>query len=121
MGDIIDVVNVENIYRCNHVKKIIIFINLIGSPITFILLLFVIFRIIFAKKQLAFLTKLILLIFASEIINTISKMIQLIKYIFEDQRSDKSFDCGNTARGIICQIQITTAIYSDFCSLLSTL
>ena len=54
MGDIIDVVNVENIYRCNHVKKIIIFINLIGSQITFILLLFVIFRIIFAKKQLAF-------------------------------------------------------------------
>ena len=121
MGDIIDVVNVENIYRCNHVKKIIIFINLIGSPITFILLLFVILRIIFAKKQLAFLTKLILLIFASEIINTISKMIQLIKYRYEDLRSQKDFDSGNTPRGIICQIQITTAIYSDFCSLLTTL
>ena len=121
MGGIIDTENVENIYRCNYVKKPIIYINLIGCPVSFIFLLLIIFRIIFAKKQLKFLTKLILLIFSSEIINTISKMIQLIKYIFEDQRSNKSFNSGNTARGIICQIQITTAIYSDFCTLLSSL
>ena len=121
MGDIIDSQEVNKIYRCNYVKMPIFFINLIGSPISFILLLLCSFRIIFAKKKLAFLSKLILVIFLSEIISTISKMIQLIKYKFEDLRRDKTFSNGNTQRGIICQIQITLAIYSDFCTLLTTL
>ena len=73
------------------------------------------------KKKLPFLTLLILLIFSSEIINTISKLLQLIKYYFPDKRDLKYFTSGNTARGVICQIQIVTAIYSDFCSLLTSL
>ena len=50
-----------------------------------------------------------------------SKILQLFKYIYDDLREDKSFSNGDTPRGIICQIQIVTAIYSDLCSLLTTL
>ena len=39
----------------------------------------------------------------------------------KDRRNVKDFSTGNTPRGIICQLQIVTAIYSDFCSLLGTL
>jgi hypothetical protein len=74
------------------------------------------------KKKFAFLTSLIILIFSSEIVNIISKLIQLIKYFFDDDRDckDPSMSMDN-ARGIICQIQITTSMFSDFCSLLATL
>ena len=75
---------------------------------------------IFAKKKMPFLTIIILIIFFSEIINTISKLMQLIKYYFKDERFDKTFSEGNTPRGIICQIQIVTSVFSDFCTLLST-
>ena len=51
MGSIIDTEKVEDIYRCNNVKVYIIFISLIGSPISLILLLFGIFRIICIKKK----------------------------------------------------------------------
>ena len=122
MGNIIiDTENIENIYRCNKVKILIIFINLIGSTLSLILLLFGFFRMIFSKKKIAFLTSLIFLIFSSEIVNTISKLIQLLKYYFKDERLDKFFNNGNTPRGIICQIQIITSIYSDYCSLLGAL
>ena len=120
MGNLIDR-NPKTIYRCKDVKETIIFINLIGAPISFIFLLFGSLRMTFAKKKISFLTSLILLIFSSEIVNTISKMLQLFKYIFEDKRDNKGFRSGNTPRGIICQIQIVTAIYSDYCSLLGTL
>ena len=65
MGNIIiDTENVENIYRCNKVKIPIIFINLIGSILSLILLLFGFFRMTFFKKKIAFLTSLILIIFS---------------------------------------------------------
>ena len=51
---------------------------------------------------------------------SISKLLQLIKYFFDDDRDckDPSMSMDN-ARGIICQIQITTSMFSDFCSLLA--
>ena len=121
MGEIIDTNKLEDNYRCKHVKIPIIFINLIGASFSLLLLLFGIFRMFLVKKKLQFLTILIILIFCSEIINTISKLLQLLKYFFGDERNDKTFTTGNTPRGIICQLQIVTAIYSDFCSLLGTL
>ena len=122
MGSIIDLENVKEIYRCNYVKKPIIFITLIGSPLSLFFLLFGLYRMIATKKKFAFLTSLIILIFSSEIINIISKLLQLIKYCFDDDRDNKSPDMSmDNARGIICQIQITTSIFSDFCSLLATL
>ena len=121
MGEIIDTYKLEDNYRCHDVKIPIIFINLTGATFSLLLLLFGIFRMFLLKKKIQFLTVLILLIFSSEIVNTISKLLQLLKYYFGDKRNDKKFSSGNTPRGIICQIQIVTAIYSDFCSLLGTL
>ena len=121
MGNLIDEENIDNIYRCVDVKYAIIIINLIGPPISFIFLLICIFRMIFAKKRKTFLTKIILIIFISEVIQTISKMLQMLKYHYDDQRDDKNIFDLDLPRGIICQIQIVLAISSDFCSLLSTL
>ena len=122
MGDIIDVKKVDENARCSNVKYVVIFINLIGCPIALILLLFSILKMLCSKKRLSFLTHIIIFIFCSEVLNIISKIIQLFKYSFEDFRED--YDKNNseeTARGIICQIQIVTSIVSDFCSLLGTL
>jgi hypothetical protein len=104
------------------VKIPIIYITLIGCPLSLGALLFGLYRMISTKKKFAFLTSLIILIFSSEIVNIISKLIQLIKYFFDDDRDckDPSMSMDN-ARGIICQIQITTSMFSDFCSLLATL
>ena len=121
MGDIIDLERKDDIYRCKHVKLMVIWINLIGPPISLIFLVFGIIRMVFIKKRKTFLTTLILLIFISEIIQCISKLIQLLKYDYTNKRNDKSFDDPDTPRGVICQIQIVLAIFSDFCSLLSTL
>lgn len=122
MGAIIDMENVKEIYRCNYVKKPIIYITLIGCPLSLGVLLFGLYRMIFNKKKYTFLTSLIMLIFSSEIVNIISKLLQLIKYFFDDDRDNKSPEMSmDNARGIICQIQITTSIFSDFCSLLTTL
>ena len=122
MGEIIDTENCDQIFRCNHVKIPIIYITLIGCPLSLGALLFGLYRMISTKKKFAFLTSLIILIFSSEIVNIISKLIQLIKYFFDDDRDckDPSMSMDN-ARGIICQIQITTSMFSDFCSLLATL
>ena len=121
MGSIIDMERVETTYRCNHVKKAVIFINLIGAPISLIVLLYFTITILISKKKSTFLTIPILLIFSSEIINLISKLFQLIKYFYRDERNDKTFTSENTPRGIICQIQIITSIYSDFSSLFAIL
>jgi hypothetical protein len=121
MGSIIDLKKVDEIYRCKDVKEIIIYINLIGAPISLIFLLFCILRMILAKHKKTFLTNLILLIFSSEVVNDISKLLQLIKYCFLDKRDERDFNCHDTPRGIICQIQIAISMYSDFCSLLGTL
>ena len=120
MGVIIDLEGMKTAYRCNHVKLAIVIINLIGAPLSLFFLVLGIFRMIFAHKKITFLTSLIILIFSSEIVNCISKLIQLIKYMYEDKRDDKTIEDINTPRGIICQIQIVTSIYSDFCSLLAT-
>jgi hypothetical protein len=45
----------------------------------------------------------------------------LIKYSLDDLRDDKSFTDLDTGRGIICQIQIALALYSDFSSFLTIL
>ena len=121
MGDIIDLDRKDNIYRCNHVKLAIVWINLIGPPFSLLFLFFSIIRMIIIKKRKSFLTNIILIIFFSEIIQSLSKLIQLLKYDFPNRRDDKTFTSGNTPRGVICQIQITSAMFSDFCSLLSTL
>ena len=121
MGTLIDLERKELIYRCNYVKEGIVWINLIGPPISLIFLIFGILRMIYVKKIKTFLTNIILLIFTSELIQCLSKLIQLLKYYYPDIRNDKNFTSGDTPRGVICQIQITTAIFSDFCSLLGTL
>ena len=121
MGIIIDLEKKDLIYRCNYVKIGIVWINLIGPPISLIFLIFGILRMIYVKKIKTFLTNIILLIFASELIQCLSKILQILKYYFPDKRNDKSSTDGDTPRGIICQIQITSAIFSDFFSLLGTL
>ena len=121
MGDIIDLDRKDLIYRCNHVKLAVVWINLIGPPFSLLFLFFSIIRMIIVKKRKSFLTNIILIIFFSEIIQSLSKLIQLLKYDFPNRRDDKTFKSGNTPRGVICQIQITSAMFSDFCSLLSTL
>ena len=121
MGIIIDTEMVDDNPRCQNVKVPIIYINIIGASISLFLLSLTCFRMILAKKKLSVFTLLILLIFSSEIVNAISKLLQLVKYYFKDRRDHKDFVDGNTPRGIICQIQIVTSIYSDFCSLLGTL
>jgi hypothetical protein len=123
MGSIIDDVNESENARCSDVKLIIVYINLIGCPISFLFLLVGIIRMLINKKKsLSFLTWIILFIFFSEVMNIISKMLQLLKYIFEDTRDN--YDVNNsveTPRGIICQIQIVISITSDFGALLGTL
>ena len=123
MGSIIDDVNESENARCSDVKLIIVYINLIGCPISFLFLLVGIIRMLINKKKsLSFLTWIILFIFSSEVMNIISKMLQLLKYIFEDTRDN--YDVNNsveTPRGIICQIQIVISITSDFGALLGTL
>lgn len=122
MGNIIiDTERTNQIYRCNDVKKIIVYISLIGSPISLTVLLFGIFTMILSKKKISFLTKLIILIFSSEAINSISKILQILKYYYPDLRNDKTFSNFNTPRSIICQIQIVSSIYSDLCTLIGSL
>lgn len=121
MGAIIDLERKDNIYRCNYVKFGIILINLIGPPLSLLFLIISIIRMVLIKKKKAFLTYLIILIFISEIIQCLSKLIQLLKYDYPDTRTTKDTIELDNPRGIICQIQITMAIFSDLCSLLSTL
>ena len=121
MGDIIDLERTDFIYRCNHVKLGIVWINLIGPPISLTFLIFCILTMFYAKKTKSFLSNIIILIFISEIIQCLSKLIQILKYVYPNLRNDKDFTSGDTPRGIICQIQITFAIFSDLSSLLNTL
>ena len=120
MGDIIDLDNLDNYNKCKDVKLAVIWINIIGAPLSFILLVISIIRMILTKKILTFLTHIIILIFFSEIMNTISEMLQLLKYNYKDTRNSNNNN-EETERGIICQIQIVLSIISDFGSLLGTL
>ena len=121
MGDIIDTEKIDVNVRCQDVKVAVIYINLIGAPMSFLALAISIIRMYIAKKRKTFLTYLIILIFFSEIINTISKMIQLLKYAYDDERGSTFDNSVITARGVICQIQIFLSIVSDMISLLGTL
>ena len=121
MGNVIDLERVDLNPRCSKVKEIIVYISLIAPPLSFLVLIFGIFRMLFVKKKKTFLTKIIILIFVSEIFNIISKMIQIIKYHYPDQRMDKKIPDLETPRGNICQIQIVLAMFSDYCSLLLSL
>ena len=121
MGNLIDLERRDEIYRCNYVKLSIIWINLIGPPLSLLFLLIGIIRMVLIKKRKAFLTYLIILIFISEMIQCLSKLIQILKYDYPDTRDDKGTYNADNPRGIICQTQIVMAIFSDCCSLLCTL
>ena len=120
MSSIYDIINVEKNPRCAHIKGAIVIINLVGAPASFIILIICLIRMSKNKKK-SFLTYIIIFIFCSEIMNTISKMLQILKYSFPDTRDNGKDNSEETPRGIICQIQIVISIYSDFCSLLGTL
>ena len=121
MGSVYDLDNVEYNPRCSHVKEVIIIFTYSCAPITFILLTYCIVKMMPNKKRSSFLAQIILLIFFSEIMTSISKLLQFLKYAFEDTRKNADKNSVETPRGIICQIQIVISIFSDFCSLLSTL
>ena len=121
MGDLIDTKRKDEIYRCNNVKVSIIWINLIGPPLSILFLIIGIIRMVIIKKRKSFLTYIIIIIFVSEIIQSLSKLIQILKYDYEDSRENKKKYEADNSRGKICQAQIVMAIFSDFCSLLSTL
>lgn len=120
MGALIDIEKCDQIYRCNQVKLWVIWISLIGTPFSFFLLIFCIYRMVSVKKKMSFLTKTILLIFSSELVLSISKILQVFKYIFQDYRDNKDYD-GFNGRAMICGFQLVLAVYSDYCSLLATL
>ena len=120
MGLIIDLEKRDKNERCSNIKLSIVLINLIGPPISLIMLIVGII-IMILKRRKSFLSNLIILIFSSEIVQCLSKLIQILKYSFIDRRDQKYIKTGDTPRGIICQIQICLAIFSDFLSLLSTL
>ena len=106
MGSVYDLDRIDKNPRCSDVKEAVIIINLAGASISFILLSLSIVRMKLKKGRLPFLTIIIIFIFSSEILNTISKMIQLLKYCFEDTRIKEDINEVETPRGMICQIQI---------------
>ena len=113
MGSIYDLENISKNPRCVDVKGIIVIINLIGAPVSLL-------RMTYNKKK-SFFTYIIIFIFCSELMSTISRLLQLFKYIYEDTRMINNKNKVETPRGIICQIQISLSIFADFCSLLGTL
>ena len=121
MGDIIDLERIDNNPRCKDVKLVVVIINIIGVPISFVLLVFSIIRMILSKKNMSFAIYIILFIFFCEIMNDISKILQFLKYHYEDTRILPYNNSVETPRGIICQIQIVLSIFSDFGCLLGTL
>ena len=121
MGNVYDTERVSNNPRCSDVKEAVIIINYFGIFFSSIFLLIGIIRMILIKTRFSFITNIIMFIFFSELLNVISKVLQFLKYIFEDKRYPPHTNEEPTDRGIICQFQIIFAITSDFCSLLGTL
>ena len=123
MGDLIDLekIDSEHNLRCEHAKLGVIIVNFIGVPSSLIILLISIYQMKKNKKRLSFLTKIIMFLFLFEIMNCISKLLQLFKYFFEDTRSYPDPNNIPTPRGVICQIQIVLSIISDMGCLSGTL
>ena len=105
MGDIIDLKKRQENQRCVDIKEAVVYINLIFSPISFISTIICLIKILY-KKHLSFLSYIILYIFFSELMTSISKLLQILKYCFEDKRDSDDNNSIVTERGIICQIQI---------------
>ena len=112
MGSIIDS---KNNVSCQHIKIAIIYINLIGPPLSLIFLFNGLIRIISMKKKITMVRFLVLLIFISEILNCISHLLQILKYFLKDTTNE------NIEKSVICLIQIFLGVFSDYCTLLSTL
>ena len=123
MGVLIDLEKIDKDFnpRCQHAKLGVIIFNFIGVPSSLIILLISLSRMFFKKKRKSFLTKIIIFIFIFEIINCLSKLLQLFKYLSEDTRPYLDKNYIETPRGIICQIQIILSIISDLGCLSGTL
>ena len=117
MGAIIDNNTNETPSKCTNVKLAVIWISLICSSITLLFLIFCIINMI-KKNNITTLTTIILLIFFGEVIQCISKLLQMLKYAFTDRRQEEGYEVNG--RGIICVFQIVLAIYADSCSLICT-
>lgn len=121
MGSAWDLDRVEFNPRCRDVKEAVMIITYIGIFSSAILLIFGLVKMTCQKKRLSFLTKIIIFIFCSEILNMGSRALQFLKYAYDDTRKNPWKNDVETPRGIICQIQIVSSIVSDYCSLLGTL
>ena len=121
MGALYDLENIESNPRCRDIKGAIIIINLIGAICSLFTLIIIQAIDLKKNKKKAFLSKIITFIFFSEIVNSFSKLLQLLKYAFEDTRMNNDINEIETPRGIICQTQIVTSIIADICTLLGTL
>ena len=121
MGAVYDLERIDNNPRCRDIKEPVIILNLLGSCISILVLAWTIIRMGINNKEKSFLTQIIMFIFSTEILNPLSKLLQLFKYAFEDTRTKDDINEIETPRGIICQIQIVTSIIADVCTLLGTL
>ena len=121
MGAVYDLERIDNNPRCRDIKEPVIILNLLGSCISILVLAWTIIRMGINNKEKSFLTQIIMFIFSTEILNPLSKLLQLFKYAFEDTRTKDDINEIETQRGIICQIQIVTSIIADVCTLLGTL
>ena len=121
MGAVYDLERIDNNPRCRDIKEPVIILNLLGSCISILVLAWTIIRMGIDNKEKSFLTQIIMFIFSTEILNPLSKLLQLFKYAFEDTRVKDDINEIETPRGIICQIQIVTSIIADVCTLLGTL
>jgi len=121
MGALYDLENIKSNPRCRDIKGAIIIINLIGAICSLFTLIIIQAIDLKKNKKKAFLSKIITFIFFSEIVNSFSKLLQLLKYAFKDTRMNNDINEKETPRGIICQIQIVTSIIADVWTLLGTL
>jgi hypothetical protein len=121
MGAVYDLERIDHNPRCSDIKEPVIILNLLGSCISILVLAWTIIRMGMNNKEKSFLTQIIMFIFSTEILNPLSKLLQLFKYAFEDTRTKDDINEIETPRGIICQIQIVTSIIADVCTLLGTL
>ena len=121
MGAVYDLERIDNNPRCRDIKEPVIILNLLGSCISILVLAWTIIRMGINNIEKSFITQIIMFIFSTEILNPLSKLLQLFKYAFEDTRTKDDINEIETPRGIICQIQIVTSIIADVCTLLGTL